>query len=153
MMWFGPTAFDGTGRGNVGGEWDGWALCNGQNGTPDLTKNFFIVTGDWNYGGTGGYSVWDTVNGQWQTQGGNQLGEMIASNQLPQMFVRTGAFGAQGAPTGYNLSDGSDGQGTAGFATATVRDVNMNPIGAGGQKALPLPHYIGLGFVMFVGYQ
>lgn len=34
--------FDGTGKGNIDTIMDGWALANGQNGTPDL-RNFFVV--------------------------------------------------------------------------------------------------------------
>src|SRR4051812_45928039 len=32
------TDFSGAGGlGTIGGDWDGWALCNGSNGTPDLS--------------------------------------------------------------------------------------------------------------------
>ncbi len=32
--------FDGTGKGTIGGIWDGWAICNGLNGTPDMRDRF-----------------------------------------------------------------------------------------------------------------
>lgn len=32
----------GSGLGTVGGEWDGWALCNGNNGTPNLSDRFIV---------------------------------------------------------------------------------------------------------------
>lgn len=36
-----PTGlFDGTGLGIINTEWDGWAFCNGQNGTVDFTDRF-----------------------------------------------------------------------------------------------------------------
>jgi hypothetical protein len=35
--------FDGTGLGIVGGEWDGWALSNGNNGTNDLGDRFLVA--------------------------------------------------------------------------------------------------------------
>lgn len=34
------TYFDGTGKGLITAEWDGWAICNGANGTPNLTDKF-----------------------------------------------------------------------------------------------------------------
>src|SRR5476649_2773127 len=34
--------FDGTGLGLLVKEWDGWAICNGQNGTTNLS-NLFVV--------------------------------------------------------------------------------------------------------------
>lgn len=32
------------GRGTVGGEWDGFALCNGNNGTPNLSDKFIVAS-------------------------------------------------------------------------------------------------------------
>ena len=32
----------------------GWAICNGQNGTPDLRNRFIVGTGAYNLGNTGG---------------------------------------------------------------------------------------------------
>lgn len=34
------TYFDGTGLGKTARRWDGWAICNGSNGTPDLDGEF-----------------------------------------------------------------------------------------------------------------
>jgi hypothetical protein len=34
--------FESNGRGIVGGEWDGFALCNGNNGTPNLSDKFIV---------------------------------------------------------------------------------------------------------------
>lgn len=34
--------FESDGRGIVGGEWDGFALCNGNNGTPNLSDRFLV---------------------------------------------------------------------------------------------------------------
>lgn len=36
------TYFDGSGLGLVDTDWDGWALCNGANGTPNLSDKFLI---------------------------------------------------------------------------------------------------------------
>jgi hypothetical protein len=156
MMWYGPSEFDGTGRGTIGGNWDGWAICNGQNGTPDLSTNFFPVTS--NAYGAGGYVVWDYNANTWETFGGaEQGGHFLSPDELPHLRVRTGLYGTTGAPAGYNLSGGTDGAGTApGYATATVRDQNMVAVGREGtglgQKRMPMPRYVAIGFVMFVGY-
>lgn len=37
VQFAGSHAWDGTGLGNVGGQLDGWAYCNGNNGTTDMT--------------------------------------------------------------------------------------------------------------------
>ncbi len=42
IMYSGPWDFDQTGRGY--GRLDGWALCNGNNGTPDLRDRFVMGT-------------------------------------------------------------------------------------------------------------
>jgi hypothetical protein len=46
------TNFDATGRGNSGGAYGGWAICNGQNGTPNLANRFVRVAAA--AGATGG---------------------------------------------------------------------------------------------------
>jgi hypothetical protein len=150
-MFSGPFSvyFDAGGRGLVGGDLDGWALCDGNNGTPNL-EGFFPV------GGQRGQAVGQATdqwfsncegNG-WRSSGGNR-GLTINMNYLPAMVAHTQSVGFQ--------------QGTgAGFAVATtdvtqaayhlqVTDLAGNP-GAGQQ--LPSQHlYIALGFIMFVGYQ
>ena len=37
--------FDATGLGKTGGEYDGWAICNGSNGTPVLANYSIMRTG------------------------------------------------------------------------------------------------------------
>jgi hypothetical protein len=152
MFWYYSGQIDGTGRGNVGGDMDGWTLCNGQNGAPNL-QAFTPVCGV--QGETVGQAagVWftDADGLAWRNTGGQKARIQLQANNLPAMRVRTGIFGATGGPSGFNLSDGADGSGTAGYGTATVRDTNMNPVG--GQAGLPYQNlYVALGFFMFVGY-
>lgn len=55
IMWYGSIAgkFDSTGLGI--GELEGWALCNGNNGTPDLRDRFVVCIGNtYSMGNTGG---------------------------------------------------------------------------------------------------
>lgn len=55
--------FDVHGLGNVGGDYDGWHICNGQGGTPDLSNKFVCGANLNNNGTAGGY---DSTAG-WQT--------------------------------------------------------------------------------------
>ncbi len=53
IIYSGPWSFDETGRGT--GPLEGWALCNGQNGTPDLSNRFLMGTANYQLlGSTGG---------------------------------------------------------------------------------------------------
>ncbi len=49
------TDFDPTGKGKTGTSCQGWAICNGNNGTPDLTNRFIVGVGEqYMPGDTGG---------------------------------------------------------------------------------------------------
>lgn len=56
IMWWGNISayIDGTGRGLSGNILKDWALCNGQNGTPNLVDRFPLGAGNKQYGSTGG---------------------------------------------------------------------------------------------------
>lgn len=57
-----PSAyFDSSGRGIVGGEWDGFALANGNNGTPNLSDQFIVCAKMDDLG------VGYPTNGPWKT--------------------------------------------------------------------------------------
>ncbi|MCG8319176.1 MAG: hypothetical protein MI921_06715 [Cytophagales bacterium] len=47
IMFHGETSgvFDGSGKGVAGTPYEGWAICNGQNGTPDLRGRFIVGVG------------------------------------------------------------------------------------------------------------
>ncbi len=55
--------FDSTGRGLTTSEWDGWSICNGQNGTPNLTDKFIVAAHMDDSDGSDGYD-----SGQWKTK-------------------------------------------------------------------------------------
>jgi hypothetical protein len=153
-LYFGAfnTVFDSTGKGIAHGstvtpyDQEGWAVCNGQNGTPNL-EGYFPCGASWsgsawvaNPEGTGAVS-----------SGGTRAQVKIGTGNLPAMYVRTGLFGASGAPCGYNLSDGSDSAGPCGLSPSTqVRDVNGNPLGT--QTPLPIHLFYAMAYIMFVGY-
>lgn len=151
MYYGGGENFDGTGLGVIGGDSDGWAICNGNNGTPDLTGNFFPVSGRWD---GNGWAVLDPVSGGWQYQGGQgQSGHKISIYDLPDLKAQ-----------GWVVTEGTQLGGPGPFFTPA----NPNTSGAtqsitwsiesggvvvpGTNNTLPLPNYIGFGFLMFVGY-
>ena len=66
-MYSGPWNFDATGLGT--GDLEGWALCNGNNGTPDLSDRFvFCSTSSITQGDTGGSSSHSHGVGDWMCQ-------------------------------------------------------------------------------------
>jgi hypothetical protein len=62
------TVFDDNGLGKVGLEYDGWHLCNGKDGTPDLSDKFVIAGHMNNSNGHTGY------NNGWQNKSGQIFG-------------------------------------------------------------------------------
>lgn len=83
--------FDGSGLGVVGGEWDGWALCNGNNGTQNLA-NRFIVCGE-EFSGE-----WLTIVDQFNLTNSGGVG----SEQLTQVGPGSQGWGFQAADIGGN---------------------------------------------------
>jgi hypothetical protein len=135
--------FDGTGRGVVGGDQDGWALCNGNNGTPNLANRFIV--GSTGFDGAG----WPTsVDGVARYSGG--IGTfVIQPSNLPQMIVQ--AFAYQHGPTG------PAGQGNLVGAPSDIAVANW-PVISGGAPvggSVPMnncPPYYSMAFCMFIGY-
>lgn len=149
MFHYPPTEFDGTGRGTVGGNWDGWAICNGNNATPNLqTLYAYPMSGYWNGSAWVG---WDPING-WQSQGGQGVyGHKLTGQDLPPMGVWT--YGDRLGAIDGNAGVYQDYPGTTRFADWPVHDRNTQVDTGTNQKPLPLPNYFVVGFLMFVGYQ
>lgn len=79
--------FDATGLGLIGLDWDGFAVCNGNNGTPNLADRFVVWAN--NHATIDGYSAgnWlSTVTGTAVNQGGNSDFTLVNTN-LPSMKV------------------------------------------------------------------
>jgi hypothetical protein len=140
MFWVYSGVWDGTGRGVIGGDADGWALCNGQNGTPNFT-DYWPVCGI----PSGGGYVTDT-DGQGYVQNGGQRGPFTLSQYyLPSLF---------------SLEMLTQVQAGSGPMCATNNDTGalwMPPVVDGSETTgqghpLPKPLYVALGFAMFVGY-
>lgn len=134
--------FDGTGRGVVGGFQDGWALCNGQNGTPNMTDRF-VVGATWN--GSNWVSAVEGVPAK--TQGGVGVFNLTAS-QVPAMSVT--AFGVATAQPGAGaFAIGSEND-TA-RANWNVRSGGI-PVGSPQTTINNTPPWYAMAYAMFVGY-
>jgi hypothetical protein len=90
IMYSGPYVFDASGRGKAGGNMEGWAVCNGQNSTPDLRDKFVVGAG-------GSYAV------------GVQGGEMTHTLTEAEMPNHSHPYGVGG---GNGRGSGNTGQGT-----------------------------------------
>lgn len=140
--------FDANGRGLVGQTYDGWHLCNGQDGTPDLSDHFLIGAhmSDLAIGYTGG--EWKTnVEGSSKHSGGNATITLDAANTYrPAIDVRVYKRSAPG--------DTSDPAGNLAGITAPSQPYDLyNDAG----NATPTPidivnPYIALGWIIFIGY-
>lgn len=149
-----PATYFSSGLGIVGGEWDGFALCDGTNGTPNLS-NLFIVGGAMDNAGITGYSggSWKTSVSGGSLATGGQSGYTIKNTDLPNLTVQvTGAHYSSGAATGIQRTL-VDGDHSAGDHT------DLNPIASYGQTAgtaqtlIPnVPPFLAMGYAMFVGY-
>ena len=85
--------FDSTGLGMIGGNWDGWALMNGANGTVDLSNRFIVSANMTNQGGFTGYQSdgWHTfISGGDPVEGGSDS-VTIEPNQLPPFDAVAGS--------------------------------------------------------------
>lgn len=139
-MWSGSNSvFDGNGLGIVGGDMDGWHLCNGVGGIVDLTNRFVV-----------GSTVYP---GQWQSnpdgQGNRSVGgeAVIQCQNLPDLWTTGWAVGvpSSGGPT---LVMGN-------VPTSQAMDIQVtdliNNCHPGGQVGMA-PLFYALAFVQFVGY-
>jgi hypothetical protein len=136
-----------SGLGAVGSDYDGWHICNGQDGVLDLSDNFIVGA---NMSGT------PFSGGEWKSLiedgstlkhigGNNTITLDAAHTYLPALnitFPLRSAPGDTGDSSGHIL--GKDGAGSfvqsiaAGNTTPTAIDI-VNP-------------YVALGFIIFVGY-
>lgn len=145
------TYFDGTGLGIVGGEWDGWALCNGNNATPNLSNKFVTGGAMDNVGITGYSSGWKTsVAGGSLGTGGAATQQIINAN-LPLSNTQITGFGTyDGGASHTDKYAIITGKYDAGSTQTTL---TIGTIGADPQTALStVPPFYALAFVMFKGY-
>jgi len=135
--------FDGTGLGLVGQDWDGWAICNGNNGTPDLRDRFIVSANAWDDA-----LGWETIqNGNYYTRGGQGQITLVPANLPP---LRTSGIYHSQAASGTGTTVYNDDS----INAPTDRNIVGNP---GGQlltsTPVPtLPPFVAYAPVIFVGY-
>ena len=148
-----PALFDANGHGNTGLEYDGWQICNGKNGAPDLSDHFILGAHMNNSGGHNGYD-----NG-WQAylpgfggdfkNGGETAYLLNASNTYrpssPGIKVDKYAAGA---------SNGNDPTGIL-YGVNSVQHLDLLPPDPGNPTPAPLqiiPPFFAMAFIIFQGY-
>jgi hypothetical protein len=151
-----PTVyFDGTGKGILGNDWDGWALCNGQNGTTDLSDKFIIAGHMNNTGGVTGYvGGWRTnVAGAPQNTGGVDHVE-LGPNYIYRAPTDAVVVGKWKADSNARTSDGS-GQLFGEVGTSADDSFQLIPQDPGNTNPFPFsiinPFYA-YALAAFIGY-
>lgn len=151
-MYSGDPAVDfsgASGLGTIGGDWDGWALCNGSNGTPNLSDKFIVGAkmDDLGVGYPSGGPWKSTVSGtSQQSEAGVHEITLDASNTYrpARDAVQVRTWKADG--NAVDAAGGLYGVGTA---------IDLLPADAGNETppAIPtLPPYFSLAYAAFVGY-
>lgn len=148
--------FDSNGRGLVGGEWDGWHIANGLDGTPNLTDKFIVAAHMDNSDGDSGYG-----SGQWRTKvsggilatgGAAEVTLADATTYRPARDeIRLDKFTADGnarSNSGALLGHYSgthDPDGSEAISASDAGNPDPDPIPT-------LPPYYALAYVVFLGY-
>jgi hypothetical protein len=144
------TDWDSNGHGVVGGTYDGWQICNGNNNSPDLSDKF-IVGAHMNALAIGYPSggPWKTnVDGTAKQSGGSSTITLDGPHtwQAGHGAVKVGQWTATGNTAGTSLYGLTHGDGT---------DLTLLASDPGNQNPTPiptLPPYYALAFIIFQGY-
>lgn len=149
------TDFDSTGLGLVGGRFDGWALCNGSNGTADLSDHF-IAAANMNQPGNGYNSGhWQSkITGVLANTGGNNQIILNANTTYRAPYPATFDPSRQQMDRYHASGDGNDAGGDL-WGINSVQHQVIVPQDAGNTTPDPIPSvnpFISLGFITFVGY-
>jgi hypothetical protein len=168
MFWGDPanTAdWDSDGRGIVGGRYDGWQICNGKNGSPNLTDRFMVGAHMDNSAGHVGYSGgWQTfVDGVGDLQTGGAKDIFIQHKYLPSIDPEgTGSLVLHGKEydSGSNNSPDVAAIIDVHYANATSHVVGLVSYGSAPSGTPPVPQanlptvppFYTVAFMMFTGY-
>lgn len=129
--------FDATGKGIVGSMWDGWAICNGQNGTPDLRNKFTVGADAHTSGG------WVVSFGGVNTSTGGDYQVTLTVPNLPPHSHEVKGF--------YRYWRGSTPAGDAVWEADANKSIQTEATG-GGQAFSILNPYFAAVKVMCIGY-
>lgn len=138
---------------------DGWALCNGANGTPDLRNRFIVGAGStYNLGATGGGGSATTSSDGNHAHGGSTDAHTLTTAEMPShthSMPNVVTYPGSGLQYGGNasfqssvsaLDTGSAGSDQGHSHTIPDSGTHTHTVEA------PLPPYYGLFFIMFVGF-
>jgi hypothetical protein len=149
-----PTGvLDDTGLGVVGGNLDGWALCNGNNGTPNLTDKFIVAAHlDLSDGGVMYSSGWKTevTGASLGTGGAKDITLTDDTTYRPaRPEIKVGGWNADGNDRGddQGLYGNASNPDTAIHILQDADEGNTEP-----DAILTVPPFYALAFVQFVGY-
>jgi hypothetical protein len=151
------TDFDATGWGKIGGEYDGWHLCNGNDGAPDYSDQFPIGA-HMNNEGHSGY-----VDNEWVSWVGTKTGMHVGGGHEITMTSDTAWQPSSGAivvdkwkadgnardPAGQLWGKHSD-------ATPTADTVILVDAVNGNLEPSPIsiiPPFVALAWIIFLGYR
>jgi hypothetical protein len=139
------------GKGTVGGEWDGWQLCNGQNGAPNLSDKFIIAAkmDDLGIGFENGDGPWKTNVTTSPTQEGAGVHEITLDTDNTFRPARGAVEVRRWEADGNTPNDSS------GSLYGIGSGVTLLGADAGKETPDPiptLPPYYALAFAIFVGY-
>lgn len=142
--------FESGGRGIVSGEWDGFALCNGSNGTPNLSDKFIVGAKMDDLG------IGYPTNGPWKTNVTGSAEQTGGVNEITLTDATT-FRAAKAAVTLFrrtatgetpNASAGLFGLGPLGETVIVPEDLGNDP-----PDAIPtLPPFYALAICKWIGY-
>lgn len=150
--------FDDSGRGKIEGddgatgEWDGWHLCNGEDGTEDLRDKFIVGGRRYNA------NLWESDvsvvtpaegpprGAAAHTGGTNEITLTSETTFQPAVApIVIGQWTAEGNAPGVSLFGPTNGGGDVTFQAASDGVPEPDPIPV-------LPPYLAVAYVVFVGY-
>lgn len=144
------------GKGKPGEIYDGWAICNGNNGTPDLSDKF-IIGGHMNNVDHPGYVLAD---GGWVSWIGNKEGEHEGGQREFKLDEKTTYMNIPKITVGQlKIDTGGEDYDAGGLLyghpsanpdmNTDIQDEikNTDP-----ESVSVIPPFIALGFIMFIGY-
>jgi hypothetical protein len=154
------------GHGVVGSEYDGWQICNGNNGSPDLSDKFIIGAHMNDKDGHTKYNQhWQTfVDGKSDLQFGGSKDHMIQMEDLPPLDTPNGHAGL--SLNGKGWKEGAEHPGSP----APIVDINYgmqqnysvpiaaygsNPNGSPPTPQVPIPTvppFYAFALIIFQGY-
>lgn len=136
------------GLGTVGGEWDGFALCNGNNGTPNLSDKFIVGSkmDDLTIGYSGGAHK-TSVSGSTTQTGG--VATVTLDDDHTYRPARPAVTARKHTADGNTANPGGPlyGSGTADITLLDADSGNETP-----DAIATLPPYYALALAQFVGY-